>query len=72
MTTSQRGVAACGRVPVLAATVLLAAALAPLPAAHGEVRNPAGVAVIIGNRAYQNSDIPEVSYAHRNATVFKR
>ena len=55
------------------------AVLATLPCGlHGgtpawaEVRNPHGVAVIIGNRAYRNKDIPPVDYAHRDAEAFKR
>ena len=32
---------------------------------YGEVRNSTGVAVIIGNRAYDHERVPEVSYAHR-------
>ena len=36
-----------------------------------QVRNPDGVAVIIGNRAYQY-DVPEVTYAHRDAAAFQR
>ena len=35
-----------------------------------QVRNPDGVAVIIGNRAYQY-DVPEVTYAHRDAEAFR-
>ena len=35
------------------------------------VRNPDGVAVIIGNRAYQY-DVPQVTYAHRDAAAFRR
>ena len=35
------------------------------------VRNPDGVAVIIGNRAYKY-DVPEVTYAHRDAEAFRR
>ena len=34
-------------------------------------QNPDGVAVIIGNRAYQY-DVPEVTYAHRDAEAFRR
>ena len=37
----------------------------------GEVRNPDGVAVIIGNRSYENRDIPAVDYAHRDAQAFR-
>ena len=41
-------------------------------AAVAEVRNPAGVAVIVGNRAYTHRDVPEVTFAHRDADAFRR
>ncbi len=34
--------------------------------------NPDGVAVIIGNRSYAHGDVPEVSYAHRDADAIRR
>ena len=37
-----------------------------------EVRNPDGVAVIIGNRTYEHGDVPEVTFAHRDAEAFRR
>ena len=40
--------------------------------ARAEVRNPDGVAVIVGNREYTNPDVPEVSFAHRDADAFRR
>ncbi len=55
--------------------VVLAAATWFLPGereAWAEVRNPHGVAVIIGNQVYRNKDIPPVDYAHRDAEAFKR
>ena len=36
------------------------------------MRNPQGVAVIVGNRDYRHPDIPAVSFAHRDADAFKR
>ena len=39
--------------------------------AGAQVRNPDGVAVIIGNRAYQY-DVPQVTYAHRDAEAFRQ
>ena len=36
-----------------------------------QVRNPDGVAVIIGNRAYKY-EVPQVTYAHRDAEAFRR
>ena len=42
------------------------------PSGWAEVRNPKGVAVIIGNRDYEHRDVPDVAYAHRDAEAFKR
>ena len=36
-----------------------------------EARNPDGIAVIIGNRAYEHRDVPEVTFAHRDADAFR-
>ena len=55
-------------------TVLMASLfwiIAPVGAVWAEVRNPLGVAVIIGNRVYQHG-LPEVSFADRDAAAFKR
>ena len=40
--------------------------------AGAEVRNPHGVAVIVGNKDYRHRDIPAVSFAHRDADAFRR
>ena len=40
--------------------------------ALAEVRDPDGVAVIIGNRDYGKGRVPEVAFAHRDAEAFKR
>ena len=40
--------------------------------ALAEVRNPDGVAVIIGNRHYSYRDAPDVTFAHRDADAFRR
>ena len=40
--------------------------------AAAEVRNPKGVAVIVGNKDYEHRDIPDVSFAHRDADAFRR
>ena len=59
----------------VAAGALLGAALCVTlvsPAARAEYANPHGVAVIIGNRSYENERVPEVSYAHRDADAFRR
>lgn len=36
------------------------------------VRNPNGVAVIIGNKTYTHERVPKVRYAHRDADAFRR
>ena len=41
-------------------------------ATWGEVRDPNGVAVIVGNRTYEHERLPEAPYAHRDAAAFKR
>ncbi len=59
---------------LLVAGVWLALAVASvrsLPAAWAQVRDPKGVAVVVGNRNYRNERVPEVSYAHRDATAFR-
>ena len=66
------------RQAVMAGSLLVA--LATLPWSVGsiggialaEVRNPDGVAVIIGNRDYARRDVPEVTFAHRDADAFRR
>ena len=40
--------------------------------AGAEVRNPGGLAVIIGNSEYRSKDIPPVDYAGRDAEAFRR
>ena len=40
--------------------------------AVAEVRNPRGVAVIIGNVDYEHRDVPDVAYAGRDAEGFRR
>ena len=37
-----------------------------------QVRNPDGVAVIVGNRNYSHPDVPDVNFAHRDADAFRR
>ena len=39
--------------------------------AGAEVRNPKGVAVVVGNKDYEHRDIPDVSFAHRDADAFR-
>ena len=57
-----------GRLLLLAALV----ALVPATAMRAEVRNPHGVAVVIGNRDYEHRDVPDVTFAHRDADGFRR
>ena len=40
-------------------------------AAWAEVRDPCGVAVIIGNGDYEHRHVPDVTYVHREAEAFK-
>ena len=54
---------------IVGAAVLLSGLL--VVAAGAQMRNPDGVAVIIGNRAYKY-DVPQVTYAHRDAAAFRR
>ena len=54
---------------VVVAAVVLSGLLAGETGAA--FRNPDGVAVIIGNRAYKY-DVPQVTYAHRDAEAFRR
>ena len=55
--------------------VLWAASLATLGSVAGasssEVWNSQGVAVIIGNRDYEHRDVPDVTFAHRDADAFR-
>jgi hypothetical protein len=59
------------RALLLMATSLVALGFAP-SAGGAESRNPYAVAVIIGNKSYQNHDIPEVKYADRDAEAIRR
>ena len=40
--------------------------------AVAEVRNPKGVAVIVGNSDYEDRDVPDAAFAHRHADAFRR
>ena len=62
-----------GRAMVRRAVVVAAVLLSGLLAGEtgAAFRNPDGVAVIIGNRSYKY-DVPEVTYAHRDAEAFRR
>ena len=52
-------------------TALAASALL-VPNAHAvETGNESGVAVIIGNKEYQDQDVPDVDYAHNDADAFR-
>ena len=63
------------RLMLLLACVVVAFAASSVrgvAAASAEVRNPSGIAVIVGNKAYRHERVPEVSYAHRDAAAFRR
>ena len=47
-------------------------ALAPFSALRAEYMNPNGVALIIGNGDYEHRDVPDVTFAHRDADAFRR
>ena len=52
--------------------IIIAMVLALAPAlAVAAPENKDAVAVIIGNRAYQHHDVPEVNFAHRDADAIK-
>ena len=55
-----------------AALAFVAASLWGMDSALAEVRNPKGVAVIVGNKDYEHRDIPDVSFAHRDADALRR
>ena len=50
--------------------------MAALPGHRGvawaEVRDPHGVAVIVGNGDYEHRDVPDVRYAHRDGAAFRQ
>ena len=48
------------------------AVLVPAGDARAENANPRGVAVIIGNADYEHRDVPDVTFAHRDADAFRR
>ena len=58
-----------GRAVAVAAALAVAAACGT---ANAEFANPHGVAVIIGNKEYENERVPEVAWAHRDAEAFRR
>ena len=59
------------RAVAVAVLALLVALVCGASAAGAEVRNPKGVAVIVGNAKYRNERVPEVTYAHRDAAAFR-
>ena len=48
------------------------AILVPPPPAWAAPSNPHGVALIIGNTDYEHRDVPDVTFAHRDADAFRR
>ena len=63
-----RGGAATAALLVLMAVLVLA----PAVTVRAEFANPQGVAIIVGNQAYEHRDVPEVGFAHRDAEAFRR
>ena len=63
-----RGGAATAALLVLIAVLVLA----PAVTVRAEFANPQGVAIIVGNQAYEHRDVPEVGFAHRDAEAFRR
>ena len=55
---------------LVAAAVIAVALVLVTPSLAAE--NPDGVAVIIGNKSYSHTDVPEVSFAHNDADAIKR
>ena len=51
------------------AAFAVSAAVSPVRA---EFANPRGVAVVIGNEDYEHRDVPDVTFAHRDAEAFSR
>ncbi len=60
-----------GRTAGAVVLALLLVLLGVVPTTTAEVRNPDGVAVIVGNANYRHDRVPEVSYAHRDAAAFR-
>ena len=57
----------------MAAVLLVATVLYAITASISHAaENPDGVAVIIGNKSYSHTDVPEVSFAHNDADAIKR
>jgi TPR repeat protein len=59
---------------VLSLLILAAGMAATVTAVHGQERprNPAGVAIIIGNKDYRHRDVPPVDFAHNDADAIAR
>ena len=58
--------------PLLVAAFAAFAVSATVSPAWAEFANPRGVAVVIGNRDYEHRDVPDVTFAHRDADAFSR
>jgi hypothetical protein len=39
---------------------------------EGEIKNPEAVAIVIGNKNYTHPDVPEVTFAHRDAAIMEQ
>ena len=62
---------ACTRPARLLALTAVLSALALPFMVRAEFANPQGVAVIIGNADYEHRDVPDVTFAHRDADAFR-
>ena len=60
------------RFAALAVLALLMLSAIAVPSTAAAPRNPNGVAVIIGNADYKNEQVPDVTYAGRDAAAFQR
>ena len=61
-----------GLVGRLCLLVSALAVLIPSAAVWAVPANPHGVALIVGNADYENRDVPDVTFAHRDADAFRR
>ena len=61
-----------GRLSLLCALLAGLVVLVPPAAVSAVAASPHGVALIIGNADYEHREVPEVTFAHRDADAFRR
>ena len=61
-----------GRLSLLCALLAGLVVLVPPAAVSAVAASPHGVALIIGNADYEHRDVPDVTFAHRDADAFRR